>query len=30
MGQGLAWIVSGLFTLRAYLKGSQPPLEGES
>jgi len=30
MGQGLAWIVSGLFALRAYLKSSQPPLEGES
>ena len=30
MGQGLAWVISGVFALCSYLKGSQPPLEGES
>lgn len=30
LGQGLAWIVSGIFALRAYLRATQPPLEGES
>ena len=30
LGQGLVWIISGIFALRAYLHATQPPLEEEA